>query len=90
VGGFSEYANRRGAKSLLSTLLALLALLHIGTSLHVGLRECEADLGKDSAFLMPKIRTKSPFVACGAESKEAHLYGRLQDVVRSDAAWLRL
>jgi hypothetical protein len=39
---------------------------------------------------MLSVCAKSPFVTCGAASKEAHLYARLQDVVLVDAAWLRL
>jgi hypothetical protein len=33
----------------------------------------EADLGEGSAFLMPTICAKSPFVACGAASKDLYI-----------------
>ena len=50
----------------------------------------EVDPGEGSASLMLGICAKSPSFACGAASKESHLYARLQDVVPTDAARLRL
>jgi len=38
--------------------------------------------------LMRKSCAKSPLIACGAVSKEGHLYTRLQNAVPSDMAWL--
>jgi hypothetical protein len=43
------------------------------------------------ALSVPDAKTvcaKSLFVVCGAASKEAHLYARLQDVVSANAAQL--
>jgi hypothetical protein len=56
----------------------------------LGVPDNEADAGEGSASLMLGVCAKSPAFACGAAFKEAHLYARLQDVVPSDAAWLRL
>ena len=82
---FSRYANRRGAKSaksLLNTLLSLLALPHIGIFCRtLDVRECEADLGRGSAALMSRVCAKCPFVVRGAASKEAHLYAHFQESV---------
>jgi len=56
----------------------------------LGVPDNEADPAEGSASLMLGVCAKSRSFACGAVFKEAHLYARLQDVVPSDAAWLRL
>jgi hypothetical protein len=89
-----KYANQRGAKSaksLLNTLLALLALPQIGISPHARrARACEADLGGGSASLMTSACAESPLIHCGAASQEAHLYAHLRGVVPLCAAGIRL
>ena len=84
----SKLHNQQGAKSFLNTLLVLLALPHLQKSRRtLGVRECEVDLGGDSAFLKPRVCAKSPFVTCStAAYKGAQVDAALQDVVSSCAA----
>ena len=49
----SNPLTRQGAKSPSGPILALLSLPHVGT-FTLGMRECEADVGRDSASLMPR------------------------------------
>ena len=83
----SKFLVRWGAKSPSITLLALLALPHIGTLPHARVRECEADLGGGSVPLMlgesvPSLLSSPAFV----HPKKRIFMHACQDVVPNDAS----
>jgi hypothetical protein len=63
--------------------------LIVGISLHAQCaRVWSRSWWRSSVPVAERVCAKSPFIPCGAASKEAHLYARLQDVVSANAARL--